>query len=970
MARRLIVAIAIALVAAAGAEASSLVDPALRFRTITTEHFVIYFHRGEEPLAGRLAAIAEDVWQKLQQPLGVRPPRRTHVVLADQTEAANGFATPVPYDTVFITAVWPAPTEFIGNTDDWLRLVFTHEFTHIVHLDRSVGWARALRGVFGRTPFVFPNLFLPAWQIEGLATFEESMLTGQGRLHAGDFRSVVNEAARARRLEPLDRVNGGLVDWPSGNAPYAYGSGFHEFLADRYGAATLSELAHATAGRVPYTASPVFKRIYGRSLGELWAEYGRSVSSDLRGDSEDGGSTPGAPATRLTHDGFVAAGPRFADPACDGCARSIVYASRTPHAFPSLNAVALDGSPPRRLARRYLGSTAGITRDRIYFDQQEVRRNVGVYSDLYALDRRSGAVAQLTTEARLVDPDVSPDGRTLVCARDAAGRRELVLVHLGTTRTPSVETLVSEPGTEFNTPRWSPDGTAIAVGRQRTGTPAEVVVVDVATRSVRIVAGGSHERIATPAWRPDGKALVAAAAIGEAPFNLFEYPLDGGEPRQLTYSTGGATWPDVSRDGQLLAFVGYTIDGFDVFTTPYPKKSRDPFSTAAAPAAAPAADGHIDERSPDHAVSSTPYRPWRTLAPTSWSPVVQSDSNGLRIGAGIAGYDVLQYHAYSASATWLASAPAGSAPSSSTDLDWQLSYLYNRWRPVLFASASVQTSFFAGPPADNGTPSPGRVREHQLEAGVVVPVVHTRVSHSVLASYFRSDDDVSVATQAATRTRAALRGAWSTSSAHVYGYSISPEDGVTAGATAEFIRTGLGADANATTLTADARAYLPGVRAHHVIALRAAGGRSAGDASVREVFLLGGPGPDSSAMDFGRSAISVLRGFGANTFAGSRVALVNADYRWPLAWPQRGAGTWPVYVQSVHAAVYGDLGHAWTRTFRAADMKTSAGGELSTDLVLGYSFPLTATAGAAWGRDGSGLVRSGATVYFRIGHAF
>ncbi len=983
MTRRLLVAAVTALLAATSVRAASLVDPALRFRATTTEHFVIYFHQREEPLARRLAVVAETVWRQLQRSLGVRPPRRTHVVVADQTELANGFATPVPYDTVFITAVGPAPTDFIGNTDDWLRLVFTHEFTHIVHLDRSVGWARALRGVFGRTPFVFPNLFLPTWQIEGLATFEESALTGQGRLHAGNFLSIVNEAARADRFTPLDGANGGLIDWPSGNTAYAYGAGFHAYLADRYGAATFAELARATAGRVPFTASPVFKRIYGRSLGDLWTDYERSASGpgDGGGDAGIGGAT--ATATRITHDGFAALGPRWVDPACSGCPRAIVYARRTPHAFPSLNIVSLDGSPSQPLTRRYLGSTTGVTRDAFVFDQQEIHRNVAVLSDLYTFDRRSGVVARLTSEARLLDPDVSPDGRTIVAVRDATDRKELVLVRLGSDRNPSIEPLASEAGVDFSAPRWSPDGSAVAAGRQRAGARGEVVVVDAASRTVRVVAGGGRGRAATPAWRPDGLAIVAATAVGDGPFNLVEYPLDGGEARPLTDLRGGATWPDVSSDGALLAFVGYTVDGFDVFTMPYPKPGREPFSAALndqsaatppgrerLPFASTGPDAPPGETAPDPVFRSAPYRPWRTLAPTSWSPVIQSDSNGVRVGAGIAAYDVLQYHAYSTSATWLASAPAGAAPVSRTDPDWQVSYQYNRWRPVLFATASVQTSFFAGPPADSGAPSPGRLREHQFETGLVVPVVHTRVSHTALASYFRSEDDFSVATRPETRTRAALRAGWSTSSAHTYGYSISPEDGITAGATAEFARTAFGADANATTLTADGRAYLPGLGPHHVLALRAAGGRSTGDAAARDVFLLGGPGPDPTTLDFGRSAISVLRGFGANTFAGSHVALVNADYRWPIAWPQRGAGTWPVFLQAVYAAAYADAGHAWTRTFRAADVKTSAGGELSVDLVAGYSLPLTATVGAAWGHDGSGLVRSGATVYFRIGHAF
>ena len=109
-------------------------------------------------------------------------------------------------------------------------------------------------------------------------------------------------------------------------------------------------------------------------------------------------------------------------------------------------------------------------------------------------------------------------------------------------------------------------------------------------------------------------------------------------------------------------------------------------------------------------------------------------------------------------------------------------------------------------------------------------------------------------------------------------------------------------------------------------------------------------------LDYGHEAISLLRGFPTDTFAGSHIALLNADYRWPLARPQRGAGTWPLFLHTVHAAIFGDAGHAWSRAFAARDIKTAAGAELSFDLIAGYSVPLTAALGAAWGHDGSHTV--------------
>jgi hypothetical protein len=999
------------LLLAAPAHAASSFDPHHRFRRLPTEHFIVYFHQGEDLLAARLAAIAEETWRSLERTLGRKPPPLTHVVLVDQTELANGSAYPLPYDAIVVTAVWPAGSDFIGNTEDWLRLVFTHEFTHIVHLDRSEGWARVVRGIFGRIDVAFPNLYLPAWQIEGLATYEESALTGEGRLHAGDFRSIVGEAARAQRLEGLDRVNGGLIDWPDGLAAYAYGLGFHAYLAERYGADTFAALADATARRLPFTASRVFERVYGRSLGALWRDYQASLAAAVSAPPEDDH------AKRLTHHGFTVLGPRFVRSTCGGCPSEVIYSVRTPHGFPSMNRLTLDGSRPTAITSRYLGSTTAIGRERIYFDQQEVRRNTGIYSDLYALERTTGRVRRVTTDARLLDPDLSPDERTIVAVQNTPGRRDLVLVRLtpplaadlkvrttpDTTSVhtptgvvqafrPAVETLISEPETQFNAPRWAPDGRTIAVERHRPGHQTEIVLVDVAARDVRVLASDPKARWVTPAWRLDGRAVVAAADLNEGPFNLYEIDRDAAvgdqraafRARPLTHTTGGALWPDVSPDGASIVYVGYTPDGFDLFQMPYPAAASDDSrfvgaelapphrTTISAAIGAEQATSRAEQARPlQHAQRDAPaYSPWPTLKPIWWSPVVDADHTRIRFGAETGGADVLGYHSYRAAATWLVSRPGDAPAVGAATPDWQVFYVYDRWRPAFWVSASRDTSFFAGPPSDRGVPSTATLREQQLQAGIVLPIRHVRASQTTLASVVRAVDDFTFPDRSVSRNRTAVRAGSTISSAHTYGYSISPERGGTVGVTAELVRRALGSSGDANAVTADARAYLPALARHHVLAVRAAGGSSNGDRDLRRSFNLGGALSNLTTLDFGREAISLLRGFPADTFAGTRVALVNADYRWPIARPQRGLGTWPLFLQTLHAAVFADAGHAWTRAFHSRDLKTSAGAELSLDVVAAYSLPFTASVGAAWGHDGSHTVPDRATVYFRLGHAF
>jgi hypothetical protein len=946
--------------ATSAAVASSTFDPLFRFRVLRTEHFLIYFHQGEERIAQHLTSIAEQTWHSLQRPLGVTPPALTHVVLADQTEYANGYATPIPYDTIVIYPVWPSGSEW--DFDDWLRLAFTHEFTHIVHLDRSEGWARVARNVFGRAIYAFPNVFLPLWQIEGIATYEESVVTGHGRLHAGDYRAIVEEQARTNTLEPLDRINGGLTDWPAGTTQYAYGVGFHDYLAKRFGVEKIAELATATARRFPYTSTRAFQYVYGEPLGELFREFEDSLRESVKP-----APVVDADVRRWTRLGFDIIAPRFDRFACAGCPPSILFSARNPNGFPGLYRVALDGTAPQLVTDRYLGNTTGIGRDVVYFDQVERRRNVTLYSDLYVLSRASGSVRRLTSEARLLDPDLSPDEAAIVCAQDRPGERDLVLVRLQREQV-TILPLVAEPDVFFDAPRWSPDGRTIAVERHRAGAMPEIVLVDPDTKAVRVVASDARARFTMPAWRPDGAALVVAVAPAEETFNLYEIAVDGTAIRQLTHSTGGALWPDVSADGRTIAFAGYATAGYDVFTMPYPTSAdgstgQQPFETSGAPGAA------SDAGTAPQTVPSASYNPLATLAPTSWTPLISNDGVSLRLGGLVSGADVLGYHAFAARATWLVSTTTDAPLPSQAAPDWQITYVYDRWRPSFYAAASLATSFSVGPATPAGTASDSTLRETTIEGGVLYPIVHARIFHVAQASIARSHGDFTFPDSVVTRNRTPLRAAWQTSNAREYGYSISREDGINIGATAEVVRQALGSDADATTYTADARAYVPGALPHHILAMRLSGGVSNGDPTVGRTFVLGGSSV-GTVTDFGSRSSSLLRGFPDAAFAGTRVALANLEYRFPVLRLQRGFGTWPIFFHTFHAAAFADAGETWSTTFQASNLKTSVGVEASSNVVVAYFAQLTFAAGAAIGHDRSGALSDRATLYFRIGKSF
>jgi len=925
--------------------AANRYDPKLRFRTLNTPRFSIHFHQREEPLARRLSVIVEDVADRVAREIGT-PSGRVHVILIDQNDLSNGWANPIPYNAIEITVAAPPGSSTIGNTDDWLRLVFSHEYTHIVHLDKARGWIGGLRSVFGRAPLLYPNIFLPLWQIEGIATYNESVLTGEGRVPTGDFRFIIERAAASRRFEPVDRVNGGLVDWPAGFAHYAYGAYFHQYLADRFGAASIARLADEQSGRVPYFGTRAFRKVFGRSLGDLWKDFEVDTTRRVRDE-------PSA-RTQLTHHGFTVTAPAFSRSA------RLFYTVVNPHGFPALMEFRREGQRPRRVADKFLGDRISTSGSLLVFDQIELERNVSLRSDLYAVEQDDGHVRALTKGARAAEPDVSPDGTTIVCTVQSPNGRALATMRMPPSGNVGIPVpLAAENGTNFSAPRWSPDGLSIAAERRGLRGPSEIVVIDVGTRATRTLVASRDARNVTPYWMPDGHAIVFASDRGGEPFAIYSVSFPDGSLRRLEGAGLAAQSPVVSPDGRELVFVGYTTAGYDLFSIPLATATwRD---VPEAPAATSVPSSVVPAFRPAEPSSvvpafrpAEPYHPWRTLLPQFWMPIIESTDGELSAGAATAGVDALGRHAYGASVTW---ATPRARP------DWSFSYAYDRWWPTLFASVS-----------DDMDPwRDGDVRTREVTAGALFTIRHVRYTSSTLTAFNGSTDDFNCALcprpLAGTVTRRALHFGWSFKNARAYGYSISRESGTAFRTTVESAPHALGSDGTTGAVAADGRAYVRAGPRHAALAFRAAGASSWGDDRRRRVFSASGAGPQFDGFDIGTDAIGLLRGFEPASVVGDHALVANVDYRFPIRYVQRGIGTLPLFFRTIHGAVFADVGDAWTDGFDRADVRRSFGAELSLDTVIGYALPVTFTSGVAW-RDDRVNNRRDAVGFARVGRAF
>jgi outer membrane protein assembly factor BamA len=175
----------------------------------------------------------------------------------------------------------------------------------------------------------------------------------------------------------------------------------------------------------------------------------------------------------------------------------------------------------------------------------------------------------------------------------------------------------------------------------------------------------------------------------------------------------------------------------------------------------------------------------------------------------------------------------------------------------------------------------------------------------------------------------------------------------------------LGSEVSLGKVIADARAYTRVFRADDALALHFAGGVTVGSPDFKRSFTVGGF-PDGALFDVVGTNPAVLRGYPDNAFVGRRFVDANVEYRFPLGHPQRGYRLLPVFVRHLHAAVFADVGHAWSGAFEWGDLSPAAGAALGSDLVIGQALPVTFTVGLARGFAEKGETRA----YFLAGLAF
>jgi Tol biopolymer transport system component len=954
-------------------------DPYLRWYTIVTPHFRVHYHGGLEEAAQKVANVAEHAHRELVPELGWKPQEVTHIVLSDDSDFANGLASTTPYDYIRLFVSSPDDMSLLSDYDDWLVELVTHEYTHILHIDNASGVASIVNAIFGKT--LVPNQLQPRWILEGLAVAMESRHTTAGRLRSTQVDMFLRADVLGGRLARLDQISHPARRWPAGNLWYLYGAKFVEWISSVYGPETFGAVASDYgASVIPWGINRAIRRATGRTYEELYQgwqldleqRYAAQAAAVRRRGLREG--------QRLTMRGRQAAAPRYLPASCSN-GRTVYYLRDDGDTTAGIYRVDLDD--PRADDNAVLvaaSSGKDFSFDahcNLIFDHIAPTRRRYYFHDLYRLDQGQRAPTglernrrRLTTGRRAREPDVSPDGRFITYVTHQAGTSTLRLAELTPEGAIVKERrlVASARYEQAYTPIFSPDGKRIVYGAWTTGGFRDLRIVDI-EKGTYVSLWRDRALDQQPAWSPDGKTLYFTSdRSGIA--NVYAYDVATRQIAQVTNVITGAYHPAPSPDGKTLVYVGYSADGFDLFSMPLdPERYLD--------AAEPVAERALPGATSTSRYPVEPYNPLPSLTPRQWSLTYGQGTFGNAIIVSAVGGDAVGHHAVGATATF---ETEYEQPQLSFD------YIYGR---LPFA---YRTSLFRGV-APRGGYRIGETEQTVIETftgattGVSMDFPGDAEYQTASFSYTlaRYDANLPVGTRGDPWAPIPVephRG-WLGLLRLGYGFSnvsgtadaISAERGLSLNLGADFADPAWGSDNTLTAFSGSLSTYwlLPWGN-HHVAALALSGGAAVGNYPRYGIYATGGYA-DTPAFDAFTSGLRqssfVLRGYLPGQFAGTQYNLVNAEYRFPILYADRGVSTLPVFLRTISGAAFADWGGAYNELDLEdplASYHLGVGAELWFELVIGYFAGANLRLGVARGLDDE--APPGLQTYFVASSAF
>lgn len=473
-----------------------------------TEHFVFIFQEEGSESADELIQYAEEVYSEVTKFFEFYPEKVRCLIYAD-TDRANGYFTPMPPHHISVFTAFPVNHTFKDGNDSWLRIVFTHELVHHVHLTADYGFLAGASRIFGEPVKNTAGGFLPGWAIEGITVYLETALTSGGRGRSSFFElyykaPILEDAFMSPEQTAYES------SYPPPGRIYVAGYILTDYLLEHYGRETYQKIYREYLSfpflgyyrAVERVTGKPFEEIFYRMKVELEEQFtpflafpkGTRVSPEETGNfslpvpTERGLITfrrtpllPGAlvlidPETREEEILFETPLSDNASFSADKTGRKIAFSASTWDYTRKGNPAArnkvylLDAESGEV---RAVDKSGGMYHPALSPDSTEIaavrRRGSSSRLEIRMIDDDDWSVLPIPTDGVILNPVFSPEGESIAFTLDRGGKQRCWIIRRKGPAWGDPEAIPLPPGGEAFNPRFGPDGNALYFSSDRDG---------------------------------------------------------------------------------------------------------------------------------------------------------------------------------------------------------------------------------------------------------------------------------------------------------------------------------------------------------------------------------------------------------------------------------------------------------------------------------------------------------------------
>jgi hypothetical protein len=269
--------------------------PEIDWQTFDTDHFQIHFYDGTESTAREGAYVAEQIFPHVTALYDYEPQTKTDIIFTDVDDFSNGAA--YYYDNKII--IWASPLDFeLRGSHRWLQNVITHEFAHIVSLQKSMKAGMKFPGAYFQwieyedekrpdvlygfpqklVSYPLPGAVVPPWLAEGSAQY---MFEGADWDHWDSHRDMIlRDRTLNDNLLTFTEMNTFGKKGIGNESTYNAGFAFCKYIAEKYGAESLKHIMVELSNPFQFSISKAIEKATGVNGRQLYKDFKFSLEKE------------------------------------------------------------------------------------------------------------------------------------------------------------------------------------------------------------------------------------------------------------------------------------------------------------------------------------------------------------------------------------------------------------------------------------------------------------------------------------------------------------------------------------------------------------------------------------------------------------------------------------------------------------------------------------------------------------------